>query len=81
VIAIGGANAGVKAMFDAINVAYGAKEERGFFKLNAISLAAASRRGQHRLAGRKAKWIAPSRLGIRPNAASLQVGGAPLLNL
>ena len=38
-IAIWGANAGVKAMFDAINVAYGAKEERGFFKLNAISLA------------------------------------------
>jgi hypothetical protein len=37
-IAIWGANAGVKAMFDAINVGYGAKEERGFFKLNAISL-------------------------------------------
>jgi len=38
-IAIWGANAGVKAVFDAINVAYGAKEERGFFKLNLISLA------------------------------------------
>lgn len=33
-----GANAGVKALFDALNVAYGAKEERSFFKLNAISL-------------------------------------------
>jgi membrane protein len=37
-IAIWGSNAGVKAVFDAINVAYGAKEERGFFKLNFISL-------------------------------------------
>ena len=39
VIAIWGANAGVKAIFDAINVAYGAREERGFFRLNLISLA------------------------------------------
>ena len=38
-IAIWGANAGVKAIFDAINVAYGAREERGFFRLNLISLA------------------------------------------
>jgi membrane protein len=38
-IAIWGANAGVKAMFDAINVAYGAKEERSFFRLNLVSLA------------------------------------------
>jgi membrane protein len=38
-IAIWGANAGVKAVFDAINVAYSAREERGFFKLNLISLA------------------------------------------
>jgi membrane protein len=38
-VAIWGANAGIKAVFDAINVAYGAKEERGFFKLNLISLA------------------------------------------
>ena len=38
-IAIWGANAGVKAVFDAINIAYGAKEERGFFKLNLTSLA------------------------------------------
>lgn len=37
-IAIWGANAGVKAVFDAINVAYGAKEERGFLRLNLISL-------------------------------------------
>jgi len=39
VIAIWGANAGVKAIFDALNVAYGAKEERGLIKLNLISLA------------------------------------------
>jgi membrane protein len=38
-IAIWGANAGVKAVFDALNIAYGAKEERGFVKLNLISLA------------------------------------------
>jgi membrane protein len=38
-IAIWGANAGVKAVFDAINVAYGANEERGFFRLNFTSLA------------------------------------------
>jgi membrane protein len=38
-IAVWGANAGIKAVFDAINVAYGAKEERGFLKLNLTSLA------------------------------------------
>jgi membrane protein len=38
-IAIWGANAGVKAVFDALNVSYGAKEERSFIKLNLISLA------------------------------------------
>ena len=38
-VAIWSANAGVKALFDALNVAYGEDEKRGFFKLNAISLA------------------------------------------
>ncbi|MCV0387855.1 MAG: YihY/virulence factor BrkB family protein [Nitrobacter sp.] len=38
-ITIWGANAGVKAIFDAINVAYGAREERSFIKLNLISIA------------------------------------------
>ena len=37
-ISLWGANAGVKAIFDALNVAYGAKEERGFFRLNLVSL-------------------------------------------
>lgn len=37
--AIWSANAGVKALFDALNVAYGEDEKRGFFKLNGISLA------------------------------------------
>lgn len=32
------ANAGMKALFDALNVAYGEKETRGFIKLNAMSL-------------------------------------------
>jgi membrane protein len=38
-IALWSANSGVKALFDALNVAYGETERRGFFKLNAISLA------------------------------------------
>jgi membrane protein len=32
------ANAGMKALFDALNIVYGAKETRGFFALNARSL-------------------------------------------
>lgn len=38
-LAIWSANAGVKAIFDALNVAYGEDEKRGFVKLNAVSLA------------------------------------------
>lgn len=38
-LAIWSANAGVKAIFDALNVAYGEDEKRSFFRLNAISLA------------------------------------------
>jgi membrane protein len=37
--AIWSANGGVKAIIDALNVVYEEKEKRGFFKLNAISLA------------------------------------------
>ncbi len=37
-LALWSANAGVKAVIDALNICYGAKERRGFFKLNAISL-------------------------------------------
>ena len=33
------ANAGMKALFDALNIVYDAKEKRGFIKLNAVSLA------------------------------------------
>lgn len=32
------ANAGTKALFDGVNIAYNQKEERGFFKLNGLSL-------------------------------------------
>lgn len=32
------ANSGVKALFDALNVAYEAEETRGFFRLNVVSL-------------------------------------------
>jgi len=38
-IALWSANSGVKAIFDALNVAYGETEKRAFFALNAISLA------------------------------------------
>jgi membrane protein len=37
-ISLWSANAGMKALFDALNIVYGAKEKRGFFKLNAVSL-------------------------------------------
>jgi membrane protein len=38
-VAVWSANAGMKAMMDALNVIYGVPETRGFFRLNAISLA------------------------------------------
>lgn len=38
-IALWSANSGMKALFDALNVVYDEKERRGFFKLNAVSLA------------------------------------------
>jgi membrane protein len=37
--ALWSANAGMKAVIDALNVAYGEKEKRGFIKLNLVSLA------------------------------------------
>jgi membrane protein len=38
-ISLWSANAGMKALFDALNIVYGAKERRGFITLNAVSLA------------------------------------------
>ena len=38
-LAIWSANAGVKAVIDALNVVYGEREKRGFFRLNLLSLA------------------------------------------
>ncbi len=38
-LALWSANAGTKAMMDALNVVYGEKEKRGFIKLNLVSLA------------------------------------------
>ncbi|MGJ0506803.1 MAG: YihY/virulence factor BrkB family protein [Methylocystis sp.] len=37
-VSLWSANAGMKAIFDAINVVYQEREKRGFFKLNAVSL-------------------------------------------
>jgi len=39
ILAVWSANGGMKAILDALNVVYNEKEERGFFKLNAVSLA------------------------------------------
>jgi len=38
-ISLWSANSGMKAMFDALNIVYDEKESRGFFRLNAVSLA------------------------------------------
>jgi membrane protein len=38
-LALWSANAGMKAIIDALNIVYGVKERRGFIKLNVISLA------------------------------------------
>jgi membrane protein len=38
VVALWSANSGVKALFDAMNVAYGEEEKRSFIKLNLLSL-------------------------------------------
>ena len=38
-LAVWSANGGMKAVIDALNVAYEEKEERGFLRLNAVSLA------------------------------------------
>lgn len=38
-LAIWSANAGMKAVIDALNIVYDEREKRGFFKLNAVSLA------------------------------------------
>ena len=38
-VSLWSANAGMKALFDALNVVYGEEEKRSFLKLNAISLA------------------------------------------
>ncbi|MGY8682591.1 YihY/virulence factor BrkB family protein [Bradyrhizobium sp. UFLA05-153] len=39
VISLWSANAAMKSLFDTLNIVYGEKEKRGFFKLNVISLA------------------------------------------
>ncbi|RTL89363.1 MAG: YihY/virulence factor BrkB family protein [Hyphomicrobiales bacterium] len=38
-VSLWSANAGMKAIFDALNVVYQEKEKRGFFRLNAVTLA------------------------------------------
>jgi membrane protein len=38
-LAVWSANAGMKAIVDALNIVYGIKERRGFFRLNLVSLA------------------------------------------
>jgi membrane protein len=38
-VSLWSANAAMKSLFDTLNIVYGVKEKRGFFKLNAMSLA------------------------------------------
>jgi membrane protein len=38
VVSLWSANSGIKALFDALNIVYEEKEERGFIKLNAVTL-------------------------------------------
>ena len=38
-VSLWSANAGIKALIDALNIAYGQRERRGFIRLNAVSLA------------------------------------------
>lgn len=39
VLSIWGANSGMKALFGGLNIAYGEREKRGWFRLNAVTLA------------------------------------------
>src|SRR5438874_9576761 len=39
IVSLWSANGGIKALFDALNVVYGEKEQRSFIRLNAITLA------------------------------------------
>jgi membrane protein len=50
-IALWSANAGMKALFDALNIVYDAKETRGLIKLNAVSLAVYRRRFNRSVVG------------------------------
>lgn len=67
-IALWSANAGVKALFDALNVAYGEEEKRSFLMLNAQSLA-------FTLAGMAAVALAMGAVVIVPLVINLLVPG------
>lgn len=70
-IALWSANAGVKALFDALNVAYGEEEKRSFLALNVQSLA-------FTLAAMAAVAIALGAVVIVPLAINLLLPGAPI---
>ena len=70
-IALWSANAGVKALFDALNVAYEAEETRGFFRLNMVSLLFLMIAVAVILIGLSSILVAPSFIGKGYEGASL----------
>ena len=63
-VSIWSANAGIKSLFDALNIVLKEKETRGFFKLNAVSLVFTS--------GRSPSFCGNRRDGRDPGAAELR---------
>jgi hypothetical protein len=80
VISLWSANAGVKALFDALNIVYDAKETRGFIALNAVSLAFTMGAAVFLLLGLALIVVLPNILGhiglaAKPNGPSVSSDG------
>jgi membrane protein len=76
-LSVWSANAGMKALFDALNIVYDAKEHRGLIKLNAISLA-------FTVAALLVMLVAITTVVVLPvalNYAGLETMGAAMLEL
>ena len=81
-LAVWSANAGMKAIFDALNIVYDEDEKRSFIKLNLISLCFHVRRGRRAAAGARcgrgaSRWclrISASRRNSRPDCCRCCAG-------